>query len=275
MTELKRLRRSTVLAAWWILVTLLCLAGSTYAWIHYSATTNVTPTAGTISEGTELLISNDPEGVFAAECTLNARGEVLEPVSTADRQRWYSALMHDADGISVVFEDVSESIDSKSVYGSVWLQSKGAATDVYFLNDGLSIQTTPQTLAALRLVLTVTDANGADSHVFRCDALGDTTGAESRLTVPEDNTVIASLNDRGGAIYTADPAESLEAYTAGGSTEHPTAGTNKLCTVAEDATVRVDFRLYLEGCDPECLNAIQANDVVIRLGFAGVAAEGS
>ena len=41
----------------------------------------------------------------------------------------------------------------------------------------------------------------------------------------------------------------------------------------EDEVATVEYWLYLEGCDEQCINAVQSRTSKIQLGFAGVDAE--
>ena len=52
-------------------------------------------------------------------------------------------------------------------------------------------------------------------------------------------------------------------------------GSQPLMQLNEDEVATVEYWLYLEGCDEQCINAVQSRASEIQLGFAGVDAEES
>lgn len=95
-TEQKQLKSSLARAVAGILLLLLAATGTTYAWFTLTgqASTNVTPTGGTISKGdTVLLISASADGPFEKTCdlVLSGNSESLKPLSTADLDHFYRA----------------------------------------------------------------------------------------------------------------------------------------------------------------------------------------
>ena len=59
---------------------------------------------------------------------------------------------------------------------------------------------------------------------------------------------------------------------ASGNDEY-TAGANELFSLDSDEIASVEYWLYLEGCDEQCVNQVQNIDSDIRLAFAGVKTE--
>ena len=53
-----------------------------------------------------------------------------------------------------------------------------------------------------------------------------------------------------------------------------TAGEKLLVSIEEDQVVKVDYYVYLEGCDRDCYNVIMNKDLQITLGFQGVPVNG-
>ena len=257
-----------------LLALLIAFTSSTYAWFTFSSATNVEPLEGGIGYGDgNLMIANDPEGPFSDYCELNVWKEevLLRPLSTADLQTFYVATAHDRNGISIRFAEESGYMDS-AVCGTVYLKSEGADSGVFFTPGVLDLGNDDQTLASMRLGLVFTSSRGVTSHIFRLDALGNTAGAESRETVEQPGCVIASVDSSGRPDFVGDPASDLSGYFASGSEDSLSAGSNVLCILPADEAVRVDYCLYLEGCDENCINAVQGRDLALALGFTGVGA---
>lgn len=96
-TEVDQLKKSFSKAVLWILLLLAAATGTTYAWFSLTGmhSTNVTPMAGTVSQGdTVLMISTNEGGPFDKTCDLVLSGnpESLKPLSTADLEHFYQIL---------------------------------------------------------------------------------------------------------------------------------------------------------------------------------------
>ena len=72
-------------------------------------------------------------------------------------------------------------------------------------------------------------------------------------------------------MYVSDPSENISDYIAqaAGNDEY-NAGANELLSLNADEVATVEYWLYLEGCDEQCVNQVQDIDSDIRLAFAGV-----
>lgn len=62
---------------------------------------------------------------------------------------------------------------------------------------------------------------------------------------------------------TNDPSEPISKYLYGVGT--PTA----LCSMRAGEIARVDYWLYLEGCDTACIMPVQERQLALQLGFIG------
>lgn len=275
----KRLRKSLVMAVVGMIFFLISVTGVTYAWFTASgrAHTNVTPMGGTVSDGdTNLLISTAESGPFDRECDLVAAGDAqaLKPVSTADLESFYRVIMQNKEGIAVSYEDADDRIDSDTFHGTVYLKSEGAPCNVYFNGEELQLGSDAQALAAMRLGLKITNHDGSRTFVMRLDDLGSTAAAEAKATVPAAGTVVSGISGSGAASYVSDPAVNVSDYMAqaAGNDEY-TAGANELFSLDADEIASVEYWLYLEGCDEQCVNQVQNIDSDIRLAFAGVKTE--
>ena len=50
-------------------------------------------------------------------------------------------------------------------------------------------------------------------------------------------------------------------------------GASMLMSLQADEVASVEYWLYLEGCDEQCINEVQKIDSEVRLAFAGVASD--
>lgn len=275
----KRLQLSAFMALFWIMILAVTLTTATYAWFTISAVTNVEPMSSAVSEGdVNLLIASRREGPFDKQCGLQLTGspEYLAPVSTADLDKFYEATAQTREGISVLYKDVTAETDTKLLHGTVYLRSEYRDCDVYLRSTGLDFGTGGQILAALRLGMKITSQGGTQTLIFRLDELGNTQNAASAVTVSSKGTVVSAINDTGKATLVKDPAVSLADYLAVENAEndgHPAAGREALMHLNVDEVATVEFWLYMEGCDENCINAAQQKDTGIQLSFAGVPRE--
>ena len=274
--ESKKLRRTALIAIMWLLILAGLLVTATYAWFTFSPSTNVTPMSSTVSQGdTYLLIANNPGGEFARECTLVLDGEVdsLKPMSTADLSGFYVAKAQNRKGISILFANATDRVNADTMHGKVYLKCEQGDCDVYFYRSGLSLGGDAQTLAALRLGLKITTRNGMNTYIFRLDSMGDMTAVAATQTVPTAGTVVASVSEDGSAVFGVDPAIEIGDYL---STEQspdekePEAGKTALCSLQTGEVATVEYWLYLEGCDENCIGEVQSKEIALQLAFAGV-----
>lgn len=275
-TEVKQLKRSFTKAILWILLLLVVATGSTFAWFSLTGTsTNVTPMAGTVSNGgTSLLISASASGPFDKTCelVLNGNPETLNPLSTADLEHFYRSTAQTKDGISILYSNVDNQVDQDTMHGTVYLQCQNAPCNVYFNREELNLGSDVQALAAMRLGMKITSHTGTSTWIFKLDDLGNTGNAESVQTIPRSQAVVSSISGSGQAEYVNDPAQNLSDYMAqNGATEGTfTAGSQVLVQLNADEVATVEYWLYLEGCDEQCSNPVQNRNSEIQLAFAGV-----
>ena len=275
--DITGLKRSFVMSIVGILFFLVLITGVTFAWFNMNGltSTNVTPTGGTISEGeAALLISNHAGGPFDKTCDLVFEGkpDTLEPVSTATLDKFFAVSAQNKDGIAVLYETVGDKLNQLVMHGTVYLQCKNASCSVYFDKENLELGKDGQALAAMRLGLKITSHTGEKTYIFRLDSLGTTGREQSKLTVPQAETVVSTVSEDGQAAYMADPSLTIADYMAGstaGKNEYDP-GTSILVDLDKDEIATVEYWLYLEGCDEQCINPVQNKTSDIRLAFAGV-----
>ena len=273
----KNARMQIVAAVASLLVAALVLSSATYAWFTFSASTNVEPMEGGVGYGDgNLLISNAFDGPYAESCDLPAVGEGLrlQPISTANLYSFFSAREHDKNGITTAFVR-KDAIDDIAVCGTVYLKSEGADNAIYFNRNALSFGEDMQALAAMRLGIVISDEAGDRKYIFRLDALGDTSQAAAQQTVEQPGMVVFDADDTGKPVFYPDPALDIAAYCAKETDdpEYPAPGENMLCLLRGEDVARVDYYLYLEGCDENCINEVQGRDLALALGFTGTIVE--
>ncbi len=275
--DIRQLQHSYRTAIASLLLLIVVAAGTTYAWFSLSgrASTYVTPMAGTVSEGsTSLLISENAGGPFDKTCELVYTGnpDSLKPVSTANLTHFYKVTAQNKDGMAVLYSNADSKVDTETLHGMVYLQCLNASCDVYFNKDQLKLGTDPQALAAMRFGMKITAREGTRTYIFRLDELGSTGSAESKQTVPGTSTVVSSVNGNGQAQYVNDPSAGLSDYmaNAGNDDNDFNPGTTRLIKLEVNEVATIEYWLYLEGCDDQCINAVQSRSSDIQLAFAGV-----
>lgn len=274
-TEVIKLKKQLKLTIFWILFLIIVAAGTTYAWFTVTGmpSTNITPMAGTVSEGdTNLLISNSYGGSFDKTCELVLDGNPgsLRPLSTADLTHFYRSAAQNNEGITVLYANADNRLDQDALHGTVYLQCQNASCDVYFNRDELNLGSDAQALAAMRLGMRITSSAGTQTLIFRLDDMGATGGAQSARTIASAGSVVASIAGSGEPVYTSDPSQGIGGYMAqtNGNAYNP--GSQKLMTLQAEEVATVEYWLYLEGCDDQCINPVQNRASQLCLAFAGV-----
>ena len=267
----KSLRQTAFLSVIAALVILSVLSAATFAWFTFSNDTNVTPISGTVSRGEgSLLISDSPTGPFDVTCVLpyESTGDALYPVSTADLASFYAPLAQTG-GIVTAYRDATDDVNARTLHGRVYLKAEVVDCDVCFWPASLSFGADEQALAAMRLGLRISTVSGVHTYIFRLDEFGATGAAAAQRTTAQAGVVVSGIGPDGAPVYTADPAALTGPYSATVTEESIIAGAAKLCTLLADEVATVEYWLYLEGCDENCINVVQSRDVALQLGFAG------
>lgn len=266
------------LSAAWIVMLLLVIGGATYAWFTFNPYTNVEPISSTISDGeVALLISADPTAEFQTECLLpKTLSEEMKPVTTADLEHFYTFAMQNRQGITIEYRDAMEEVDADTIHGVFYLQSLKDDCNVYFYRNGCSFGEDPQMLAALRLGMKITIGEQIKTYIFALNAMGNTEGAQTMQTTEREKVVVQTIGEGGAPAYVADPARELTTFFAvppADNKDVPKAGREALCTIQAGEIAMVEYWLYLEGCDDNCVNEVQNREVSMQLSFAGVTAK--
>lgn len=251
-SEVVKLKKQLKLTIFWILFLIIAAVGTTYAWFTVTGmpSTNITPMAGTVSEGdTNLLISNSYGGPFDKTCELVFSGNPgsLRPLSTADLTHFYRSAAQNNEGITVLYANADNRVDQDALHGTVYLQCQNASCDVYFNRDELNLGSDAQALAAMRLGMRITSSDGTQTLIFRLDDMGATGGAQSARTIASAGSVVASIAGSGEPVYTSDPSQGIGGYMAQTNGNAYDPGSQKLMTLQAEEVATVEYWLYLEG----------------------------
>ena len=274
-SEVVKLKKQLKLTIFWIFFLIIAAVGTTYAWFTVTGmpSTNITPMAGTVSEGdTNLLISNSYGGPFDKTCELVFSGNPgsLRPLSTADLTHFYRSAAQNNEGITVLYANADNRVDQDALHGTVYLQCQNASCDVYFNRDELNLGSDAQALAAMRLGMRITSSSGTQTLIFRLDDMGATGSAQSARTIASAGSVVASVAGSGEPVYVSDPSQGIGGYMAQSNGNAYNPGSQKLMTLQAEEVATVEYWLYLEGCDDQCINPVQNRASQLRLAFAGV-----
>lgn len=279
-TDVNQLKRSFTRAVLWLLLLLVIATGTTFAWFTLTGInhTNITPMAGAVSKGgSTLLISNSEEGPFDKTCELVLKGnpESLKPLSTDQLEHFFRAVAQNKNGIASLYANADSAVDQDAVHGTVYLQCLNAPCKVYFNREELKLGSDAQALAAMRLGMKITSHEGTRSLIWKLDEMGSTGGAETRRTISQDSAVVSTISDSGQPTYVTDPSQEISAYMAeAGDTEGTYKdGSQALMQLDADEIATVEYWLYLEGCDDQCVNAVQSRASELQFAFVGTDVE--
>ena len=268
----KSTRNTALLAIIATLIAVTVLSAATFAWFTFTNDTSVSPLSGTISRGDgSLLISASPNGPFDVTCDLpfESTGNVLYPISTADLVTFYTAAAQNEE-IVTAYRDATGDVNSMTLHGRVYLKAEITGCNVYFWPASLTFGDDVQALASMRLGLRFTTAQGTKSYIFRLDEFGNTAAAETQQTTAQANAVVSGVGADGAPVWSADPSQTTAAYRAAVTANDVAPGASLLCSLAAEEIGSVEYWLYLEGCDENCIRTVQGRDVALQLGFAGV-----
>jgi len=279
----KHIRKLSVTAIIWIVVALVVLTGATYAWFTSNSvvtTSRVEAHSGTAS--VELQISAQGGDAFtpgqeAAITQVNST-EVMKlmPVSTADLTTFFYSPVNN--GERVIFRQVTD--EAYFYHGRVYLRAvsdsvSGSRMAIYLdestASGGVLAQDVDgQLLNAARLGLTL---DGNDAVIFTLSENNNAAADQIRNTylggvLIADGNVLTGTADNIRAV--ADPAVSLAERTIGLDNSTVTLPAQPLFTMDLNTIYAVDIYFYLEGCDPDCSDAISFNAADLHLAFYGI-----
>lgn len=271
---------------WFSIVTtlaaILALTSATYAWFTTNrAVSTSAASARTGEENLELQVSTDGGENFrsvdeAAIRQINGTDtSQLLPVSTADLQEFVASPVTTGN-----IADIFKRVDDESGYyhGRIYLRAVGdgytGEMNLYLdETDGLLGKNVSGTLLnAARLGLRFGDDAGT-TVILRLSE--DTNAPADRVYNTEvggqllSDGQVLTWRDGAAAVVT-DPSVPIDTYTvsfADGQTKIPDA---PLLKMQFGKIYPLDVYFYLEGCDPDCSNAVQFHVADLHLAFYGL-----
>lgn len=272
-----------------IIFALLAFSTATYAWFTSNRKVSTgRATARTGNETLELQISSSGGGSFRSEETIAVtqvnQTDVSElmPVSTADLVNFVTVPSTE-NGMATIFKKV----DNEAYYyhGRLYLRALGEGWDstsrmALYLDqsDGvLGENISGQLLHAARLGMVFDD----DSQSYVILRLSEDENAKSQQNY---NTVVNGRTLGKNEVLTwkkeaaepvQDPSVSVESYTIRFQGNSMTLPDKALLTMEFNRIYPVDIYFYLEGCDPDCSDALSFDVAELYLAFYGVLQEGA
>lgn len=272
---------------WFLCVTaiaaLLSLTAATYAWFTSNQAVSTTmASARTAEESLELQISSDgstfsnASPVSIAQVNQTSLTNLL-PVSTADLTNFIYAPSTVSD-MAVTFEPVTD--EQYYYHGRIYLRAlaQGLSSDttlsLYFdQTDGLLGKDVNGTLLnAARLGL-VFNNDYTSSVILRLSESQNASGQQIFNTVVGGVTLGANqvLSWNGSSVFAvADPSVQIADYTVTFGASDMSVPQRPLCVMNLNQIYPVDVYFYLEGCDPDCSDAITHNEADLYLAFYGI-----
>ena len=267
---------------WFLCVTaiaaLLSLTAATYAWFTSNQEVSTTrASARTAEESLELQISSDGStfsnvsSVAIAQVNQTSLTNLL-PVSTADLSTFVYAPSTVSD-MATNFEPIEN--ESYYYHGRIYLRAlaQGLSSDTtlsLYLDqtDGLL----GKDLNASRLGL-VFNNDYTSSVILRLSESQNVSGQQIFNTVVGGVTLGANqvLSWNGSSVFAvADPSVPIADYTVTFGASDMSVPQRPLCVMNLNQIYPVDVYFYLEGCDPDCSDAITHNEADLYLAFYGI-----
>ena len=275
---------------WFLSVTsiaaLLALAAATYAWFTSNrAVSTSVATARSGEETLELQISSRGGSGFQSMDTVaiqqvnQTSATYLMPVSTADLVNFVYVPMT-VNGNASTFEEVKE--EKYYYHGRVYLRAQGTGwpqgtrMNLYLdQTDGLlGTNTDGKMLSAARLGL-MFDGDASTAAIFRLteEGLGRKQVYNTVINGKTlgKNQVLSSKNHTVQVV--TDPSVSVADYTVSFGSEDIQIPEKALLSMELNKVYAVDVYFYLEGCDPDCSDAIDFQQADLHLAFYGMVEE--
>lgn len=281
-----------IFRTWFLGVTsiaaLLALAAATFAWFTSNRAVDTSmATARSGQEQLELQISSRGGNSFQSMETVaiqqvnQTSATYLMPVSTADLVNFVYVPVT-VNGNATVFEEVKE--EKYYYHGRVFLRAmgegwpQGTKVNLYLdQTDGLlGTNADGSMLSAARLGL-MFDDDPSSAAIIRL------TEEEMSKNKQAYNTVINGKTLGSGQVLSSknksvqpvtDPSLPISDYTISFGTEEIQLPAKTLLSMELNKVYTVDVYFYLEGCDPDCSDAIHFQQADLHLAFYGMVEEG-
>lgn len=278
---------------WFLSVTtiaaLLALAAATFAWFTTNrAVSTSVATARSGQEELELQISSRGGSSFQSMDTVAIQqvnqtdATLLMPVSTADLVNFVYVPVT-VSGNATAFEPVKN--EQYYYHGRVYLRamgtgwSQGTKMNLYLdQTDGLLGANAGGTLlsasrlglmfdndASSAVIVRLTEEEMSQSNQVYNTVIGGRTLGKNQVLSSKNNTVQA----------VTDPSVPVADYTISFGTEDIQVPAKPLLVMDLNKVYTVDVYFYLEGCDPDCSDAVSFQQADLHLAFYGMVEEGT
>ena len=277
--ETKSLRRTAVLALLSLLVAAAVLVSATYAWFTNSNRVSTTlTTARSGNDDVELQISSTGGTEFtpveAAPITQVNDADLTQllPVTTADLEAFLTAAVTGPEAVYTQVEDGSRLFHGRVYLRCVAQEGQTGTMGLYLDDNTLSLLSgggDSQLLNAARLGLVF---DSGERYLFYLTQAHNPAGQQIRNTwlngeqVP-DGSVLTLEEGRVTAV--ADPSRPITDFMLS-SAEGFLFPPAPLCTLVPGEIRTVEVYFYLEGCDPDCSDAVSFDAADLALAFYGV-----
>lgn len=289
--ERRRRNMKHMFRTWFLSVTsiaaLLALAAATFAWFTSNrAVSTSVATARSGEETLELQISSRGGSGFQSMDTAaiqqvnQTSATYLMPVSTADLVNFVYVPLT-VNGNASTFEAVKE--EKYYYHGRVYLRAQGTGwpqgtkMNLYLdQTDGLlGTNSDGKMLSAARLGL-MFDGDASTAAILRLTEEELSSSKQAYNTVINGKTlgknqVLSSKNNNVQAV--TDPSVSVADYTISFGNEDVQVPSRPLLSMELNKVYTVDVYFYLEGCDPDCSDAIDFQQADLHLAFYGMVEE--
>lgn len=261
----------------------LSFTAATYAWFTSNQAVSTTRAAArTGEESLELQISSDGttfsnvSSVAIAQVNQTSLTNLL-PVSTADLSTFVYAPSTVSD-MATNFEPVEN--ESYYYHGRIYLRAlaQGISADMklsLYLDqtDGVLGKDVNGTLLNASRLGLVFNNDYASPVILRLSESQNASGQQIFNTVVGGVTLGANqvLSWNGsGVSAVADPSVPIADYTVTFGASDMSVPQRPLCVMNLNQIYPVDVYFYLEGCDPDCSDAITHNEADLYLAFYGI-----
>ena len=261
----------------------LSFTAATYAWFTSNQAVSTTrASARTGEESLELQISSDGttfsnvSSVAIAQVNQTSLTNLL-PVSTADLTNFVYAPSTVSD-MAINFEPVEN--ESYYYHGRIYLRAlaQGLSSDTklsLYLDqtDGVLGKDVNGTLLNASRLGLVFNNDYSSSVILRLTESQNASGQQIFNTVVGGVTLgagqVLSWNGSGVSAV-ADPSVPITDYTVNFGESDMSVPARPLCVMNLNQVYPVDVYFYLEGCDPDCSDAITHNEADLYLAFYGI-----
>lgn len=266
-----------------VIVALLAITTSTFAWYFYNVNGHITKVKMAAGSGTSIQIANAYEGPYASSVLMDDFTDYLDPVSTDNIQRGFQKVtgFEESGGtIWARYFSTAETVDY--CVRTLYLKANASSdVDVYISDiQGVNRDNNNPLSSAIRVGFVVynpgENADVNNEYIFAIDDIVNPEGQfntfnSSNLDI-DRNIVLDSTKSDGSIVY-FDPLDRDNYVEYDPDTMAVTLKEESqvICTLMGDGTpTRVDVYFWLEGCDRDCYGNLAGQSLdKMALSFTG------